>query len=94
MVPLSSSSVSAIEDSSVTLEFKIAIDSDGNSWNTENINFRFSGFIDDEYSVPFSVCNSEFPQNYCYTIKSVNRMHDGVYIVSASRMYIIIQALH
>ena len=94
VAPVSPSSLTVIEDSSVALQFKIAVDSDGNSWNTENIDFRFSGSIEDEYSVPFSVCNSEFPQNYCYTIESVERTHEGMYIASASRMYIIIQALH
>lgn len=70
----------------MTLEFKIAADSDGNTWYTEAIYFTFRPFIDDDegYEIPFSVCSSEFPQNYCYTINGVDRSQEGVYVAFAS----------
>ena len=75
------------EDRSVTIEFKVAVDSNGNSWDTDNVNFTFlpvardSEFGLDEF---FTVCDSDFPQNYCYNIDSVDRSQEGLYIASAT----------
>ena len=78
------------EDTSVTLEFKVAVDSDGNSWNTEDVYFTFLPFLaDDELTgfVEFTVCDPAFPQNYCYTIQSVDRSQEGFYIATATSKY-------
>lgn len=86
LAAVSPQSIDVIEDSSTTLEFVIAVDSDGHAWNADDINFRFSSSvdIDMESAVPFSVCDAMFPQTYCYTIGSVDRSQEGLYIVSAS----------
>ena len=75
-----------VEDDSITLEFKIAANSDGSTWNTEDISFSFQPFLlnDEGYEIAFSVCDSDFPQNYCYTIESVDRSQEGVYLAFAS----------
>ena len=84
--------VNVVEESSVTLEFKIAADSDGNAWNTEEIYFTFRPFLDDNegFEIPFSVCSTEFPQNYCYTIDNVDRSHEGVYVAFAISKFICV----
>ena len=86
---MSPSNVSVIEDSPVTMEFKIAVDSDGNTWDTANIYFTFSSAVlDEEYPLSFSVRNSEFPQNYIYSIERVDRTQEGLYTATAASMYV------
>lgn len=69
-----------VEDSPVTLVFRVAVDSNGNSWNREEIYFAF----EDETQLRFTVCDPNFPQNFCYTILSVNRFDEGTYTAIAT----------
>ena len=88
--PVTANYITVEEDTSVTLEFKVAVDSDGNSWNTEDVYFTFLPFLaDDELTgfVEFAVCDPAFPQNYCYTIQSVDRSQEGFYIATATSKY-------
>lgn len=76
-----------VEGNPVTLEFKVAVDSNGNSWNTEETNFEFTPAVFDRMSsIPFSVRSSAYPQNYIYSIERVDRSQEGLYTVTASRM--------
>ena len=75
----------------MTLEFKVAIDSNGNSWTTEGIDFDFipaDAPLDRESAVYFlfTVRSSAYPQNYIYSIESVDRSQEGLYTVTASSM--------
>ena len=91
IAPVSPQSITVIEDSSTKLEFMIAVDSDGHTWNKENIYFRYSSLmIDVEDSLSFSVCDVLFPQNYCYTIDRVDRSQEGVYTAFASSKYLFL----
>lgn len=80
-----------VEGNPVTLEFKVAVDSNGNSWNAEGINFDFTpaGLFDREYGelLLFTVRSSAYPQNYIYSIESVDRSQEGLYTVTASSMH-------
>jgi hypothetical protein len=72
--------ITVIEDNPITLVFRVAVDSNGNSWDTEEIYFMFQ----DETPLRFTVCDNNFPQNYCYTIASVSRFDEGTYTATAS----------
>lgn len=80
--------VSALEYDPTRLEFRIAIQSNGNSWDTEDIIFLFtssgSRTADRNAQVFFTVANDEFPQNYVYSIEEVDRSQDGLYTAQAS----------
>ena len=86
--------LSVIEDSSVTLEFQIAVNSDGNTWDNEDVYFSFISGVDAEVSVPFSVRGPEFPQNYIYSIQQVDRSQEGQYFAFAPRTYMYIFCRH
>ena len=58
----------------------MAVDSNGNLWNREEIYFAF----EDETQLRFTVCDLDFPQNFCYTILSVNRFDQGTYTATAT----------
>ena len=80
MAAVTADPVTVIEDNPITLVFRVAVDSNGNSWDTEEIYFMFQ----DETSLRFTVCDNNFPQNYCYTIASVSRFDEGTYTATAS----------
>ena len=92
MARISPAVVSALEYDSTRLEFRIAIQSNGNSWDTENIFFLFtsseSGRNSRDDQVFFAIANDEFPQNYVYSIAEVDRSQDGLYTAQASCTYI------
>ena len=79
-----------VEGNPVTLEFKVAVDSNGNSWNTDGIDFDFtSAFLDRESAVLFlfTVHSSAYPQNYIYSTEHVDRSQEGTYTVTASSIH-------
>ena len=85
-----------VEGSSITLEFKVAIDSDGTIDSVANDNepyFTFtSARLDLEYPLAFQSRYPEFPYNYYYTIENVDRLQEGLYTAMATSfigMYII-----
>ena len=82
--------LSVIEDSPVMLEFQIAVNSDGNTWDNDDVYFSFISGVDAEVSVPFSVRGPEFPQNYIYSIQQVDRSQEGQYFAFAPRTYMYI----
>ena len=90
MAAVSERSITVVEDSPVTLEFKVAVDSNGRSWNTEEIYFNFisqATMLQDE-GIQFTTCDQDFPQNYCYTIESVSRLDEGQYTATAISKHI------
>lgn len=70
----------------MTLEFKVALDSNGNTWNTEGFYFDFPAVLDRRCEIPFSVRSSAYPQNYIYSIERVDRSQEGLYTVTALSM--------
>ena len=80
MAAVTSNPITVVEDSPVMLEFRVAVDSNGNTWDTEEVYFMF----DDETPLRFTVCDANFPQNYCYTIASVTRFDEGTYTARAT----------
>ena len=65
------------------LEFQIALNSDGNTWNTEAISFFFSSNNDNDGGrdeVSFLVDSIMFPQNFARNFTSVSREDAGLYI--------------
>ena len=65
------------------LEFQIAVNSNGNTWDTDDILFFFSNNIEDDRNrneVSFVVDSAMFPQNYARNFTSVSREDAGVYI--------------
>ena len=64
------------------LEFQVAVDSNGNTWDSDNILFFFSNDIDNDRNgnqVSFVVDSALFPQNYVRNFESVTRADAGVY---------------
>lgn len=62
------------------LEFQIAVDSNGNSWNNEGVLFYFTSKLTQEISqVNFIADLSDFPQNYGRNISTVSRNDAGIY---------------
>ena len=81
--------LNVIEYDSTELEFKIAVQSNGNNWSG-NIVFSFSP--SDSQSdgktneTSFQVVDSNTPQNYIYRIDEINRFQDGLYRAEATCM--------
>ena len=89
MKRISPAVLNIIEYDSTELEFKIAVQSNGNTWS-ENIAFFFlssesqsDGKTDE---VAFQVVDTNNPQNYIYRIDEVNRSQDGLYRAEATCM--------
>ena len=79
--------INVIEGNSAKLDFKIAIQSSGNTWRDDGIEFTFipSGVQEmREEQVQFIVADQDFPQNWVYCIANVDRSHDGVYTAHVS----------
>lgn len=95
MERISPAVVSALEYDPTRLEFRVAIQSNGNSWDTEDIIFLFASSEpqtrDRDDQVFFTVANDEFPQNYVYSIEEVDRSQDGLYTAQASCTYVCIE---
>lgn len=71
---------------SVTLGFSVAVNSNGLTWGTDRVNFKFNSIRGEESSVNFTVIDQNFPHNFIYVIERVDRSHAGVYTVTASSM--------
>ena len=89
MKRISPAVLNIIEYDSTELEFKIAVQSNGNTWSG-NITFFFlssesqsDGKTDE---VAFQVVDTNNPQNYIYRIDEVNRSQDGLYRAEATCM--------
>ena len=79
-----------VEGNPVTLEFKVAVDSNGNIWTTEGIDFHFTPALFDRESAvlfSFTVHSFAYPQNYIYSIEHVDTSQEGLYTVTASSMH-------
>ena len=72
----------------MTLEFSVAVDSNGLIWSTDRVNFKFNSIHGEESLVHFTVADQNFPHNFIYVIERVDRSHAGVYTAAASSMYI------
>ena len=85
---MTSSQLVATEGDSVNLTFLVAVDSDGNTWNSKGATFSFTNRSRVEISLgsSFEDSNLEFPQYFIYTIPSVNLSHAGTYTAAATRM--------
>lgn len=75
-----------VEGNPVTLEFKVAVDSNGNIWTTEGIVFHFTPALFDRESAVLSF-SFAYPQNYIYSIEHVDRSQEGLYTVTATSMH-------
>ncbi len=99
---ISPASVVVLEGEPLRLEFRIAVDSDGITWNEEGIRFifqpTFGRFITDNprrrrQSPPpipqmpmFQVETPEYPQNYILDFSVISRYDAGVYTATATGM--------
>ncbi len=107
---ISPASVVVLEGESLRLEFRIAVDSNGNSWNEEGIRFTFQPtfgrFITDNprrrrQSPPpisqmpmFQVETPEYPQNYILDFSAISRYDAGVYTAIATGMLLCDVNIH
>ena len=71
---------------SVTLEFSVAVDSNGLTWSRDQVTFTFNSAIGEESLINFIAANENFPHNFTYVIERANRSHAGVYTAIASSM--------
>ena len=74
--------VTVLEGDPVRLEFVVAVDSNGNTWNREVEGFTFTNTQQQRRRADFEVYSSDFPQNYALDIASVYRSDEGVYTAS------------
>ena len=84
---VSPSVVNVNEGDSAKLEFKIAIQSNGNNWRKDGITFTFLSshqLRTTEKHVQFTVTNKDLPQNWVYHIDDAYRTHEGVYSAHVS----------
>ena len=91
VVAVSPAYVDVVEGDPVTLEFKVAVNSDGSSFENEPYFTFTSAFLDLEYMLTFQSRYPDFPQNYNHTIENVDRLQEGRYTATATRysgMYI------
>ena len=74
----------------MTLEFTVAMNSNGVTWDRDDVKFLFSNFDENDPLVisKFQATNPNYPHSFVYTIERVNRSHAGVYIARALRKYI------
>ena len=71
-----------VEGDSVTIEFKVAVDSDGHTWKDPYLEFA----SDLTTRLNFRDCYPKLPQHYCHTIERVDRTHEGIYTAKAESM--------
>ena len=74
--------VTVAEGDPVRLEFVVAVDSNGNTWDDEETSFTFTNTQQEMSSVDFQVYSSNFPQNLALDIISVDRSNEGTYTAS------------
>ena len=89
MEAISAHTLSVVEDNSVTMEFNVAVDSNGHTWKDPHFVFT-SPLTDLPRELNFTACSPDFPQHYCHTIESVDRTHEGVYTATAASMLLTI----
>ena len=87
---VSSRDVFATLGESVTLEFAVALTSNGVTSNNDRVNFTFtnSNGVLTVTHLNFQTSNQDYPQNFVYTIERVNRSHVGVYTAEAASMFV------
>lgn len=92
---VSSRNLSATSGESVTLEFAVALTSNGVTSDNNRVNFTFtnSNGVPTVTHLNFQVSNPNYPQNFVYTIERVNQSHAGVYTAEAASkcVYTLIQ---
>ena len=73
---------------SVTLEFSVAVDSNGLTWSRDRVNFTFNSTRGEESVVSFTAADENFPHNFIYVIEKADRSHAGEYTAMASSMIV------
>ena len=71
------------------LEFQVAVDSNGNYWSTDTIDFYVIAGDEMEFA-EFTVYSPEYPQNYALDYAVVSRIHAGTYIARAQSEFCVI----
>ena len=92
IIPISPSDITIIEGQPLTIRFRVAVNSDGNFWDTSRTSFYFAptlsllgeadtmGEIGEvETLIPFQIPEPDYPQDYVYSVDRVMRRHGGVY---------------
>ena len=74
--------VTVAEGDPVRLEFVVAVDSNGNTWNDDETIFTFTNAQQQRSRTDFQVYSSNFPQNFALDIMSVDRSDEGMYTAS------------
>lgn len=74
------SAVTVVEGDSLSLRFRIAVNSNGNSWDTSRTEFNFMNSLNESSTPPFTNSIAEFPQDYLLEIAEVSRLHEGTYL--------------
>lgn len=64
----------------LTLTFHVALNSDGNQWDTD-MEFTFNSTTEDPITVRFTQTNRNQPQHFSLDIFSAEESHSGVYSV-------------
>ena len=87
--------ISVVAGDSVTLEFAVALNSDGVARNTDDVIFTFTDFNGNQPTMlsSFISFNENLPHNFVYTVEKVNGSHAGVYRASAPSTYSTIMCL-
>lgn len=86
VAPISPSRITVIEQEPLTLRFRVAVNSDGNRWDTSRTIFTFiesPATIDKARQVarilPFRNSDPNAPQDYIHSFLFVGRSDGGVY---------------
>ena len=87
MRTVSPRTLSVIAGESVTLEFTVALNSNGVTSNNNEVSFTFVNLNGVPEIVNFHTSNPVYPQNYVYIVERVNQTHAGVYAAQAPSMF-------
>ena len=89
---VSPTDITIMEGQPLTIRFRVAVNSDGNFWFTGRTSFYFASSSSilgeagtegevgaDEIEIPFQISESDYPQDYFFSVPRVRREQDGIY---------------
>ena len=79
---VSPSLVTVVEGDPLTLRFRVAVNSNGNSWTTSRTTFTFMDNLEQVSSVQFTNTVADFPQDYELSYPAALRSQEGTYTAS------------
>ena len=75
----SPSFVTVVEGEPLTLRFRVAVNSNGNSWTTSRTSFMFMNSFEEISPVTFTNTVANYPQDYEFSVPAVLRSQEGMY---------------